>query len=193
MRGTSALFCVLAGACLVTDQVQLDPENTTPPIVLAADIPIGAIIRFNTSVGNGELRIPLRIRDEDTAEPLIPRWRIKSGTKLVSASECPDKSMPEKSLITGTGELVRDDYEIVIERMQLERGACNQVEFVVSSAFLPPCERPEFFDAATKGEDDLGRAQFWVLEVSGDPLMTQAQTSTCAALDRTPQTTMESK
>jgi hypothetical protein len=182
MRGAGALCCVLAGACLVTDQVQLDPEITTPPIVLPADIPLGAHIQFNSNVGNGQLTISLHIRDEDTAEALIPRWRIKSGTKLVSASGCPDTT------IAGIGKLVRD-ADIFIDRMKLERGACNEVEFVVSSDFLPPCERPEFFDAARQGEDDLGKTRFWVLE--GDPLTTT--TGACAAVDRTPPTTMESK
>jgi hypothetical protein len=192
MRGAGALLwalSLLTGGCLVTDQVQLDPEITTPPIVLAAEIPLGSVIRFNANLGN-ELAIPLHIRDDDVTENLKVRSRIVTGAdgRKFTDFDCPEPPIPANGLN------IRD-YQITIGPMELERNACNKIEFVVSSKFTSCKDHPLWFDAAADETNDLGRATFLVWEVSGDPLTrpeyAQMLVSTCPAvtIDRTPQST----
>jgi hypothetical protein len=175
---------VLASGCLVTDQAQLDPTPKTPPIVLAVDYPLGSILRVNTNQVN-EVRIPLRIRDENTQEVLKTRFRINTGSKT-GAYKCPEPTLP------GIGELVRP-WEIVIGSTLLERGACSLVEFVVSSSFVPCEKHPDVFDITTPVDEDLGRATFWIWETSTDPLTNptaaRALIDTCPAFDYSGQST----
>jgi hypothetical protein len=181
----SLLAGVLASGCLVTDQAQLDPTPKTPPIVLAVDIPLGSILRVNTNQVN-EVRIPLRVRDENTQEALKTRFRITSGGKT-GAYKCPE--VPE---LPGVGELVRP-WEITIPGTQLVSGACSLVEFVVSSSFVPCEKHPDVFDITTPVDEDLGRATFWIWETSTDPLTNptaaRALIDTCPAIDYSGQST----
>jgi hypothetical protein len=181
MRGLGALFCALLGACLVTDQVQLEPEITTPPIVLTApNQPVGSIFKFNASVQN-ELPIPVQIRDEDTLETLTPRWRVKYSATKWSNFDCPEIPIPP-----APGVVIRQ-HTIRVESFKLARGACNKVEFVVSSAFISCDAHPELFDVAIDAKNDLGRAMFWVWETSGGGSDTAAQMllNTCEVIDAT--------
>jgi hypothetical protein len=175
------LACGLAGGCLVTDQAQLAPTPNIPPVVLAADYPLGSVLRVNTNQVN-EVRIPLRVRDEDTQEVLKTRFRINSGSKIGTYA-CPEPTSH------GTGALIREDSatEITIPGTQLARGACSLVEFVVSASFVPCEKHPEVFDITTPDDEDLGRATFWIWETSTDPLTNpiaaRALIDTCPAID----------
>jgi hypothetical protein len=190
LRGIPALACLLVSGCLVTDQAELDPIPKTPPIVLAADTALGSIIRFNVDE-QIDLRIPLHIRYENTLAILKPRFRVITAGKTPSAFECPEHP------IIPNGELIRDG-EIVINRMDITRGACSEIEFVVSASFLA-CEKhpPEVFDVTTADDDDFGRATFWVWETSTDPLTNpmaaRALIATCPTSDSTTQTTTMSQ
>ena len=175
----------------MTSEVELPPEITSPPVVLNENplYPVGGIFKFNASVGN-ELRIRVQIRDEDTAETLKARWRVKSGTKPYTMFDCTENS---ENTISGTGLLVRE-FDLFIERLKLERGACNKVEFVVSPEFLS-CKQ-QLFDV-TVPEGNLGRATYWIWEMSGEPptpTESQILVNTCETIDMTNvQPTMESQ
>jgi hypothetical protein len=182
--GILVLGCALMSACLVTDQVELDPVPSTPPIVLAADIPLGSVIRVNTNQVN-QVVIPLRIRDDNTQEILKPRFRITSGGKTGTYA-CPELPIP------ATGALIREDYQIVIDRTLLDKGACSEVDFVVSSTFLSCDRHPGLFDVTVDDNDNLGRATFWIWETSTnpitDPMASRVLVGTCPAIDFTTQT-----
>jgi hypothetical protein len=65
---------------------------------------------------------------------------------------------------------------------------------VVSANFQDCKKHPDWFDATTSSDndEDLGRATFWVWDVSNDPLTsmnTLALFNTCPAVDRTVQPT----
>jgi len=184
----SALLCVLPSACLVTDQVELPGENTTPPIVLAAtpSIPLGSVIRFNANLAN-ELPVVFHVRDDNVAETLKFRWHIVTGAaaQIPTDFDCPEPVIPP------TGVTLREG-KFAIDGMKLARGACSRVDIVVSAAFRPCMGRPDLFDVTEDEYNDLGRGMFWVWELSGDPLTNpgaaQMLASTCptvAAPDRT--------
>ncbi|HEX4351427.1 MAG TPA: hypothetical protein VHZ95_00910, partial [Polyangiales bacterium] len=85
---------------------------------------------------------------------------------------------------------IRDDSQtqISIESTSIDRGSCSRIEFVVSANFLSCEKHPDVdvFDITTP-EDDLGRAVFWILETSTDPLTNPAAArtllSTCPLVD----------
>lgn len=189
VRGIAALCCVLTGGCLVTSEVDLPEEIPTAPVVIDDDLqwPVGAVFRFNAAQSK-ELTINVHVRSEDIQETLKVRWRVKSGTKKPTVFKCPEDSLVPSGSV--------DRFpSITIESLSLEPGACNKVEFVVSSAFTSCTKFPEVFDA-TLDPNDIGRATYWVWEVSANPVMGWGDkiATTCETLDKTiPPTTMEMK
>jgi hypothetical protein len=181
------LACPFAGGCLVTDNAQLEPVPQSPPIVLATNMyPLGSTIKVDATKVN-EVRIPLRVRYENTLEDLKTRFRINTGSK-VGAFACPEPILP------GLGALTRE-MDIVIGSTQLDRGSCTQVQYVVSAAFVDCYKHPESFNVTT-GEDDelMGQAQFWIWEISTNPLTdgmaARALIDTCPAIDYAVPSTM---
>jgi hypothetical protein len=198
MRGAGALLCamslVLAGGCLVTNQVELPPDIVTPPIVMAAStsLPLGSVIRFNAKL-NADLQIPIKIRYDDTTEHLKIRWRTVTGGAGTLNQRVSDFDCPEPDIVPN-GLTIRETFTIRIEPMNLQRGACSRVDIVVSAAFRACKDRPDLFDVTADEDNDLGRAVFWVWEVSGDPLTMEANQmllSTCptVTIDRSPPST----
>ncbi|HEY2733210.1 MAG TPA: hypothetical protein VGI70_04460 [Polyangiales bacterium] len=150
--------------------------------MLAADIPLGSVIRFNAAQSN-QLTIPLRVRDDNIQETLKARYRIVTSTKTGTYA-CPEP------LIPANNELIRDDApgtQIVFDRTLIDRGSFSRIEFVVSADFLSCEKHPDVFDVTTSDNDDVGRAVFWILETSTDPLTNAnaARTllSTCPVVD----------
>jgi hypothetical protein len=172
-----------AGGCLVTEPIELQAEPTTPPIVTSLDpnLPVGSIIKFDASKSR-ELQIRLQVRDEDTAEPLTVRWRILSGNKAPTMETCPDVPL------AANGTLTRE-WQLNIAETALDRGTCSRIEIAASSSFFSCVRHPDplYFDRTMDDDNDLGRAWFWVWEVSNSPLMDPNQlptlVSTCPAVD----------
>jgi hypothetical protein len=171
---------------LVTDPVELQEEPKTPPTVLASEIPIGSIIRFDAKNVN-TLTIPLRVRNEDIDETLKVRYRTV-GITGTSAFKCnPEIEIPP------TGTLIRDfsPAYISLEATAIPRGSCTKIEYVVSGSFQDCKFYPDRFDVTTDPNDDndLGRATFWVWETSNDVLMNpmgaQFLLNTCKVYDMT--------
>jgi hypothetical protein len=185
---TLLIACPFAGGCLVTDNAQLEPVPKSPPIVLAENMyPIGSVIRVNANTVN-EVRIPLRVRYENTLEDgLKTRFRINSGSKI-GAFACPEPILPPN------GTLIRET-EIVIYKTQLDPGSCSQVQFLVSTSFVSCKQHPDAFDVTTGDDDEeLGRATFFIWETSTDPLTNpmsaRALLDSCPAIDYSAPTTM---
>jgi hypothetical protein len=180
--------CPFAGGCLVTDNAQLEPTPQSPPIVLPDNMyPLGSVIRVNVSKVN-EVRIPLRVRYENTLQDLKTRFRVNSGSKK-GAFAC----NPEH-VLSATGELIRY-MDITIGSTLLDKGACSQVQYVVSAAFVDCTKHPDAFDVTTGDDDELmGRAMFWIWDTSNDPLTdpaaARALIDTCPAIDYSTPTTM---
>jgi hypothetical protein len=90
----------------------------------------------------------------------------------------PDYKCPEIPIM-GTGTLIRTTSLLVDSKLFLP-GSCSVVEFIVSAHFLRSCVKnpePEFFDVTSSSDNDsaLGRAYFWVWEVSNNPLADNAK------------------
>jgi hypothetical protein len=185
---TLLIVCPFAGGCLVTDNTQLEPVPKSPPIVLAENMyPLGSVIRVNAGKVN-EVRIPIRVRFENTLEDLKTRFRVNSGSKIGAFACNPEHVLP------ANGTLIRE-MEIVIGSTQLDTGACSQVQYVVSDAFVDCNKHPDAFDVTTGDDDELlGRAMFWIWETSLDPLTNpmaaRALIDTCPAVDYSAPTTM---
>jgi hypothetical protein len=152
---------------------------------MSGGIPLGSVIKFDVSRQN-ELTIPVQIRYENVTETLKARVRIVSGgakQPTASAFKCPEP------LIVANGTM-RREWPIVIGRAELDPGVCSRIDFVVSADFQDCMRHPDWFDATTSSDndEDLGRATFWVWDVSNDPLTStnaQALLNTCLAIDRT--------
>jgi hypothetical protein len=110
------------------------------------------------------VRIPVRVRYENTLDDLTARYRINSGSKIGAFTCKPEHIIPPNGAVTRTD-------EIVIAATLLDRGTCSQVEYVVSNAFVDCTKHPDAFDVTTGDDDELlGRAMFWIWETSTDPL-----------------------
>jgi hypothetical protein len=145
------------------------------------------VIRVNAGKVN-EVRIPIRVRFENTLEDLKTRFRVNSGSKIGAFACNPEHVLP------ANGTLIRE-MEIVIGSTQLDTGACSQVQYVVSDAFVDCNKHPDAFDVTTGDDDELlGRAMFWIWETSLDPLTNpmaaRALIDTCPAVDYSAPTTM---
>jgi hypothetical protein len=167
-----ALCCgwLLAG-CLVTDSIEPPPEPNSPPVVTSTAYPPNKVILFDRTKSARGLTIPVEIRDESTTELLKMRWRVLSGTNpppAVVEYDCPENP------ITGNGTPIRDTQQFTVMSSLFLPGLCSVIELVTSAHFLGSCLKnpePTLFDAVTEGNDArVGRAYFWVWEVSNDPL-----------------------
>jgi len=186
--GTLALACLMGiftSGCLVTDQIDLPPRAQTPPILSPTSPRSGRVIRFNTDLI--ELKLNLLIRDEDTTEVLKARWRLLTGNPPPRPPASPselDYKCPELPILGTPGTIERELPEIVIPGKRLMRGQCYLIDVIVSSSFKS-CERnPELFDITTNedNEEDVGRASYVVLAVSGEAIdndISQSLLDTC--------------
>lgn len=168
--------------------IEVKEEPQTPPIVLAAsEISLASVIKFDASRQN-ELRIPVQIRNENTTEVLKVRMRIVTSGRTSEKFLCPEPEVPPNNA-------QRRDFQIVIAAGKFTLGTCHRIDFIVSGDFQSCKKNSEWFDY-TYGDPDeeVGRATFWVWEVSNEPLNpanSQALLSTCPALDRTTPQLME--
>ena len=177
-RVVSMALCAgwLLAGCLVTDSIEPPPEPNSPPVVTSPTYSAGSVILFDKTKPGG-LIIPIEIRDEDMTEQLKVRWRVISGSRPASMQL--DYRCPEDE-ISGTGSVIRSNWNLVITNDKFVPGSCSVVEFIVSAHFLRSCMKnpePEFFDVTTNSDNDaaLGRAFFWVWEVSTNPLADNAK------------------
>lgn len=167
---TGALCCswMLAG-CLVTDSIEPPPEPNSPPVVSSPTYSVGSVILFDKTKNAGGLSIPVVVRDEDTTAPLKVRWRVITNQTIHLDYDCPEDE------ITATGSVLRDGM-VTVMSADFNPGTCSVVELVVSASFLGDCKlnpEPTLFDRTTNRNDNdaaLGRAFFWVWEVSTNPL-----------------------
>ncbi len=189
-RGSLIGLCCasLLSACLVTDPVEFEDEQNRPPVIFEAigpdgvRIPLGSVITTDNPisagggggaagtgsiVGNNELELRLRVRDENLSQPLRVRMRVRKPNDVTIPYQCPEPEIPP------SGGDVRE-YELGIDKTALDIGACHRVEVVISSRFnrcstANPDVADQLFDE-TFEDDDLAYASFWVWETSMDPL-----------------------
>lgn len=184
---------VLSG-CLVTDAIELPPEPGTPPVITSpTNYPVGSIIELDGRTAR-ELRIQLRVRDEDKTETLKVRWRITSDADPAQRPveyDCPEVVRNE---IPPNGELIRDDWWLTIPSVRFLPGTCSQLDVVVGSNFRPcrPQGNNNDFAYTTTDDDDahVGWATFLVWEVSAaaltDPQRSQQLAVSCPTKAYTP-------
>lgn len=171
-----ALCCAgMLGGCLVTDSIEPPPEPNSPPVVTSPSYSAGSVILFDKTKNPAALRIPIEVRDEDTTEPLKVRWRVITQQGIRLDYVCPEVE------ITGTGTVLRDVANVDVPSADFNPGTCSVVELVVSANFIGDCmhdPEPSLFDRTTNRTDNdaaLGRAFFWVWEVSTNPLADNAK------------------
>lgn len=167
--GKAALACLFGlstSGCLVTNQIDLPPRPQTPPVLLSTTPMVGGIVVFDTSLQ--ELKLSMRIRDEDTTEILKGRWRLVTGNnppRTPTSKDDLDYKCPEPEIPGSPGIVERpQQLEIIIDRQRLQRGNCYRIDVRVSSSFQSCEKRPDLFDITTNedNDEDVGRAAFWV-------------------------------
>ncbi|HEX7477066.1 MAG TPA: hypothetical protein VF331_04625 [Polyangiales bacterium] len=184
--------------CLVTDPVTFKDEVNVPPVIIGdRKIPVGSIIKVDvTAAGPNELRIPVTIRDENVGQELFERTLVTKSNGYVFYT-CPEPSIPP------SGSVNRSDFQIVINKTDLNPGECHRVDFVVSSRFTHcenavsdggPLDNEQvatvvgLFDQASDFTD-IARARYWIWEVSGgalsNPQAAQALAESCKVIDAT--------
>ncbi|HET6333583.1 MAG TPA: hypothetical protein VFG30_10240 [Polyangiales bacterium] len=174
----------------MTSAEEFPEETQVPPVVVdTPDLPIGSIVAFDLNNEN-ELRLNITVRDDNIDDDL----EIQARLSVVG------QSMPEyvcDTPIMKTQEPQRAQSPLIVDRSKIRPGACTKVEIAVSSRFARPCAtNPELFGIPLR-EDDVGRATFWIWEMSGNPAAnpTAAQgiVTSCALLTTAPSTSMPTK
>jgi hypothetical protein len=177
------------GGCVVTSAEEFPEEPVVPPVVIdTPDLPNGAIVAYNMNNDN-ELRLGITVRDENVTTDLEIQARLS-----VVGQPTPELICPLMPQIKSTGVPQRETFQLVVLRSQIRPGACTKVEFVVSPKFLRSClDKPQFFGEPDR-PDDVGRATYWIWEMSGNPAANPAAAqgivTSCALLTRAPSTSM---
>lgn len=167
LLSTLGVCGVLTSGCLVTDQI-IPPEGPSGPPVIISDPPPATQIRLNAM---DELRIKLRVRDENTTELLRVRYQLESVGLPEDRLDFP---CPE-NVIAGTGPLIREEFPLTISGTKFPRNACTKLTVAISANFFS-CKNlpPELWSRTTFQEDDEGHralAVYYIWEDSADPLV----------------------
>lgn len=173
----AAIGCVLVGGCIVTSAEDFPDEPAVPPVVLNnTDLPLGSIVRVNKNEMNevNELRLGITVRDDNIDDELEVRVKL-------SVLQEPPYEFGCAGTISPGLEAERPQYSVILTPSRLRERLCTKVEIAVSSEFARECppiddEDRSFFDRPLR-KNDVARAQFWIWEMSGDPLSnpTEAQ------------------
>lgn len=181
----AVLGCGLVGGCLVTSEATFPEEVQVPPVVVdTPELWSGAIVEVDQTMDVNELRLGITVRDENVNDDLEVRARLSvlgNGYKDL----CP---LPT---LFAVGEPQRPQYPLIVNPMELQRGACTQLEVWVSSRFAFPCGDPTRFSVEFT-EDDVAHATYWIWEVSGspstNPAAAQGIVTSCLTVPRAPAT-----
>jgi hypothetical protein len=179
---------LLATGCVVTDPIEFKDEVDLPPVIIDdPSYPNGSIIRFERVEGRGEeIRINLKIRDENTAQVLKVRTLIRRAADTIVYT-CPET-------VLASGAVLRD-YPLSITQSSLNPGECHKVEVAVSGHFERCREDPDlaerlFEEVEETHANDIARATFWIWETSnnvlGVPAATQGLVNSCQSLEYEP-------
>jgi hypothetical protein len=173
---------VFLPACLVTDPVDFEVEQGSPPMLIdkprtggSDDSPLNSWFWANKDDGIG-WTFSARVRDEDVLEDLQLHWRIVTHMQDTPAFESLD--------ILADGVTVTRPFNIFVEPGLLNESECHKLEIAVSGNFTDQTE-PAYFGLALV-PDDVARGVWWLLEGDRD-LLAQGQAKqiidTCDALD----------
>ena len=142
-----------------------------PPVVLNnTDFPLGTIIAVNRNAMT-ELRLEINVSDVNVEDPVLVRAQLS-----VLGDTSPTFACAEPAI--ATGQPLRQPVQLQIQTQELKPFMCTKVEVFASSEFVGEC--PPVSDQDKRGFDfpanrgDLARAQYWIWEMSGDPLTNAA-------------------
>lgn len=165
--GFAASVAVLLSACLVTDPISFPEPESHPPTIIDSPggVPIGSTFWIDLDEPVNEWELPVRIRDDDVAQALKARHRVRTE----------DEPEPEWSEVTiaPSGVPLRE-HKVELFRGDIKQGRCHHVELVVSGSFFPRDDRPAFFDAVLE-VDDLASASWTIWEGPGELLTDQTE------------------
>lgn len=154
------MFSVLLPGCLVTDPVEFDSDEGSPPMLLdppATAVPLGEHAWVDTTTGVTSWRFTLRVRDEDITQSLQARWRVVKEGNPTPRFDTID--------LPFNGTLTRD-FDILLEAGQLDMGKCHRLDVVVSGGFVQS-DSPLAFDfPLVPGDIDVGN--WWIWEGPGE-------------------------
>jgi hypothetical protein len=157
---TLAVLVLLSG-CLVTDPIEFDAPEGSPPMLLnppSAKVPLGHIAWVDGTSGITSWKFTLRVRDEDIGQNLQARWRVVKEGNTTPRFE-PTIDLPYNGTLTR-------DFDILLEAGQLDMGKCHRLDVAVSGSFLDD-DNPLAFDFALEN-NDLAVSNFWIWEGPGE-------------------------
>lgn len=184
----AALSCGLVGGCIVTSEAEFPEEQQVPPVVLnTPDLPIGSVVDYDLRSQSNDVRLGISVRDDNLEDTLQVQAEI-----TVVGQPTPNRVCPMIDIMP-SGNAVREQFGLVIDRAKIRQGACNRVEVFVSREFAGTCTDRNGFAVPQLGKGDLATAIFWIWEMSGDPLSNGdgalAITNTCMRVTRAATTT----
>ena len=163
----AALSCGLVGGCIVTSEAEFPEEQQVPPVVLDTPaLPIGSIIAFDRK--DGEVRLTISVRDDNLEDTLEVQAELTVVGQPNPVRVCAGPNVK----INPSTEAVREPFVLLIPGASVRPGACNKVTVFVSREFNGTCTDAEQrgFGVPALGKSDLAKAQFWIWEMSRDPV-----------------------
>ena len=164
----------------MTSSEDFPDEALVPPIVLnEGDLPLGSIVTVDKTQGN-ELRLGITVRDDNIDDELEVRAKLSTLGEGAYDWICAGTIAPSL-------EPKRKAFPVILVPSGLRDRLCTRVDIFVSAEFARDCpplddEDRELFDRPLH-RGDLARAQFWIWEMSGNPLSiptaAQAIVSSC--------------
>jgi hypothetical protein len=183
----AALSCGGLGGCIVTNAEDFPEEQQVPPILLDSPaLPLGSIIPFDP---RNESMVPLRltVRDDNLDDVL------QLQVEVTAIGQQPKRFCPDIKIPAGD-DPVREQVSIAVDRTMIYARACNRVVVFVSRDFANTCTDDDSRGFGVPAQkNDLGKAQFWIWDMSGDPTSNGdaalGLTTTCSLATRTTATT----
>jgi hypothetical protein len=171
----------LLPACLVTDPVEFEVEQGSPPMLIdrpqtgVEDTPLGSIFWANTQQMTG-WTFRARVRDEDVLQDLQLHWRIVKHMQTTPTFDSID--------LPANGVSLTRDINVFVSPGDLSESECHKLEIAVSGNFTNQTE-PAYF-GLTLVPEDVARGVWWLLEGDKDLVsMGDAKqiVDTCPAFD----------
>ncbi len=167
------------GGCLITDPAHIDDPVNAPPAIRSTpeaesdNVALNQIIRLDWQP-DGELELPIIVRDENVADELVIQAWIDFAPQVNPNEFQGTPRYPDPlPVLTSTGAPDRE-FSILIPYSYFgETARCHRVEVFVTRRFAPtaiPHRVPET-------EGDIGTATFWI--AMRNTSVTTVDMSTC--------------